>query len=106
MQAEVNYRPRVSVAALGCKLSQAEGDAMAELLLEAGFCLKPFGDSVDVAIVHTCTVTETAGAKSRKLLSKARRSAESRNRCRMPRGAGWGGYAESRAGRSHRPPPG
>lgn len=76
MQTEVHHRPRVSVAALGCKLSQAEGNAIAELLLEAGFCLMPFGDAVDVAIVHTCTVTETAGAKSRKMLGKARRSAE------------------------------
>jgi threonylcarbamoyladenosine tRNA methylthiotransferase MtaB len=76
MQADSINRPSVAVAALGCKLSQAEGDAMAELLLEAGFCLKPFGNTVDVAIVHTCTVTETAGAKSRKLLGRARRSAE------------------------------
>jgi len=75
MQSGSNNHPSISVATLGCKLSQAEGDAIAEQLLEAGFYLKPFGDFVDVAIVHTCTVTETAGAKSRKLLSKARRSA-------------------------------
>jgi threonylcarbamoyladenosine tRNA methylthiotransferase MtaB len=69
------HRPTVSVAALGCKLSQAEGNAIAEQLSEVGFALKPFGEPADVAIVHTCTVTETAGAKSRKLLSKARRNA-------------------------------
>ena len=46
MQADSNSRPSVAIAALGCKLSQAEGDAMAELLLEAGFCLKPFSDTI------------------------------------------------------------
>jgi threonylcarbamoyladenosine tRNA methylthiotransferase MtaB len=76
MQSSSNHRPSVSVAALGCKLSQAEGNSIAEQLSEAGFSIKPFGEVADVAIVHTCTVTETAGAKSRKLLGKARKSAE------------------------------
>ncbi len=57
---------------LGCKVNQYETDAMGELLRAAGFELVPFGPGADVYVINTCTVTGTAGQKSRQMLHRAR----------------------------------
>lgn len=59
---------RASIHTLGCRLNQAESTLLAERLTEAGYTLVPFGESADLGILHTCTVTREADAKSRKLI--------------------------------------
>jgi threonylcarbamoyladenosine tRNA methylthiotransferase MtaB len=61
-------RKRASIHTLGCRLNQAESVLLAEKLAAAGFDLVPFGEPADVGIIHTCTVTREADAKSRKLI--------------------------------------
>ena len=59
---------RASVHTLGCRLNQAESCLLEEKLAAAGYVLVPFGEPADLGIIHTCTVTREADAKSRKLV--------------------------------------
>lgn len=63
----------VAIETLGCKLNQAESEALARELLAAGFQVVSPGDGADVYIVNTCTVTHVADRKARHLLRLARR---------------------------------
>jgi threonylcarbamoyladenosine tRNA methylthiotransferase MtaB len=63
-------RPRASLHTLGCRLNQSETAILEEKLRAAGYDLVPFGEAAELGIVHTCTVTRMADAKSRKLLQK------------------------------------
>jgi len=61
-------RKRASVYTLGCRLNQAESALIEERLVEAGYELVPFGAPADLGVIHTCTVTQEADAKSRKMV--------------------------------------
>lgn len=61
-------RPRAALHTLGCRLNQSETAILEEKLRAAGYDLVPFGEAAEVGIVHTCTVTREADAKSRKAL--------------------------------------
>lgn len=62
-----------SIATLGCRANQADSDRLRAILEGAGLEERPFGQSVDCAIVNTCTVTAEADRKSRQLLRRALR---------------------------------
>ena len=64
---------RIVLETLGCKLNQAETELLARELAAAGHEVVAGGESADVCIVNTCTVTGTADRKSRQLLRAARR---------------------------------
>ena len=68
-------RRRIAVTSLGCKLNQAEGEAMRHRCAEAGYEIVPFGQGADVYVVNTCTVTAEADRESRRLARRARRLA-------------------------------
>lgn len=59
---------RASIHTLGCRLNQSESGLLAEKLAVAGYMIVPFGEPADLGIIHTCTVTREADAKSRKLI--------------------------------------
>ena len=59
---------RASIHTLGCRLNQAESALLAEKLLAAGYAVVPFGEAAELGIIHTCTVTCEADAKSRKFI--------------------------------------
>lgn len=63
----------VAIETLGCKLNQAESEAMALSLSQKGYSLVPPSDRFDIYILNTCTVTHVADRKSRHLLRLARR---------------------------------
>lgn len=63
-----NLPKRASIHTLGCRLNQAESALLAESLAAAGYEIVPFGAPADLGIIHTCTVTREADAKSRKLI--------------------------------------
>ena len=66
-------RCSVRMETLGCKLNQAESEALARDLQQAGCRLAPPGAPADVFVVNTCSVTHVADRKSRQLLRQARR---------------------------------
>ena len=66
---------RVSFRTLGCKLNQAETDAIAALFRQRGWQVVPFRQESDLTFINTCTVTSEADAKSRQAIRQAIRQA-------------------------------
>ena len=62
-----------AVATLGCKVNQADSEAISEQMSAAGFMQRNFSEMVDVYIVNTCTVTHLGDRSSRQMISQARR---------------------------------
>ncbi len=58
---------------LGCKVNTYESSVMANDLKKAGFIELSKDDNVDIYIINTCTVTNTAGNKSLKMIRQAYR---------------------------------
>ena len=63
---------KVHVITLGCKVNQYESQAMLQQLLHAGFS-PSMGESADVVLINSCTVTATSDHKVRQTLHRARR---------------------------------
>ncbi len=62
-----------AVATLGCKVNQADSEAIGEQMCSAGFAQRDFGEQADIYIVNTCTVTHLGDRSSRQMISQARR---------------------------------
>jgi threonylcarbamoyladenosine tRNA methylthiotransferase MtaB len=65
---------RVALESLGCKLNQAEIEALADRLVSWGHVLTGSAGEADVYVLNTCTVTHIADRKSRQALRSARRA--------------------------------
>ncbi len=87
---------RAAFLTLGCKVNAYETEKMKKQLEEAGYEIAPFEQEADVYIVNTCTVTNAADRKSRKMLRRAKRQ----NPDALVAAAGC--YAESRKKRPGR----
>jgi threonylcarbamoyladenosine tRNA methylthiotransferase MtaB len=66
--------PKVSFTTLGCRLNQAESDAMAEDLARRGVVGAGLDESADLVVVNTCTVTREATKASRAAIRRAVRA--------------------------------
>ncbi|MBN2222581.1 MAG: tRNA (N(6)-L-threonylcarbamoyladenosine(37)-C(2))-methylthiotransferase MtaB [Vallitaleaceae bacterium] len=58
---------------LGCKVNQYETEAITEQFIKRNYQVVDFESVADIYIVNTCTVTNIADKKSRKMLSRARK---------------------------------
>lgn len=65
--------PRVSFYTLGCKLNAYDTEWYQEQFAQAGYEVVPFGQTADVTVVNTCTVTGQGDAQSRQALRRAAR---------------------------------
>src|SRR5512136_3384705 len=65
---------RVELESLGCKLNQAEMEALADRLASRGHVLTDSVEEADVYVLNTCTVTHIADRKSRQAVRSARRA--------------------------------
>ena len=61
---------KYKIITLGCKVNEYESEVMANLLENHGYIKS---ENPDVCIVNTCTVTNTADSKSRKIIRSLRR---------------------------------
>ena len=64
---------KIAFVTLGCKLNYAETSTYERGFREAGFEVVPWREKADIYLVNTCTVTETANAKSRSEIRKLHR---------------------------------
>lgn len=64
---------RVAVTTLGCKTNQFESAAMIQQLENSGYRIVPFGESADIYIINSCTVTARTDSETRRLIRRARR---------------------------------
>lgn len=62
-----------AVATLGCKVNQADSEAISEQMNAAGFVQREFHEAADIYIVNTCTVTHLGDRSSRLMISQAHR---------------------------------
>ena len=63
----------VSFSTLGCKVNQYESEALAEIFEAKGFTVIPSGETADIIIVNSCTVTAESNRKVRQTVRKLRR---------------------------------
>jgi threonylcarbamoyladenosine tRNA methylthiotransferase MtaB len=63
-----------SVITLGCRVNHYEAEALASSLVEMGAEFQRDGESPDIIVALTCSITSVADAKTRKVLRKARRA--------------------------------
>lgn len=67
---------KFAIINLGCKVNAYEAEAVSEELIENGWQRVEMEEDPDATIVFTCAVTNTAAAKSRKILHRAKRMKE------------------------------
>lgn len=58
---------------MGCRLNQAETAIIANSLAARGYEIVEFGETAEVTVINTCTVTEQADAKCRQAVRQALR---------------------------------
>ena len=59
---------KVAFYTLGCKVNQYETNAMTEKFIKHNYKIVDFEDVADIYVVNTCTVTNTADIKSKKMI--------------------------------------
>ncbi len=63
---------KVAFYTLGCKLNYSETSAISRKFEEKGYIKTEFNESPDIFIINTCSVTENADKKCRKIVKEAR----------------------------------
>jgi threonylcarbamoyladenosine tRNA methylthiotransferase MtaB len=63
-------RKTLKTVTLGCKVNQYETEFVREALLSAGYRDVAPGETAELVVVNTCTVTQESDQKSRKLIRK------------------------------------
>jgi len=62
---------KVAFYTLGCKLNYSETSSIGRLFNNAGFSTVDFTDTPDVFVINTCSVTENADKKCKKIVKEA-----------------------------------
>ena len=63
---------KVAFYTLGCKLNYSETSTISRKFEENGYLKVDFNESPDIFIINTCSVTENADKKCRKVVREAR----------------------------------
>lgn len=63
----------VSFHTLGCKLNYSETSAIGRQFEDRGYAVLPFGESSDIFVLNTCSVTDFADQKCRQVIRRVRR---------------------------------
>jgi threonylcarbamoyladenosine tRNA methylthiotransferase MtaB len=66
----LRVKKKALVRVLGCKVNQAEAEAMARALESRGYHIDPSTDDPDLVVVNTCCVTSKAEGKSRRMVNR------------------------------------
>ncbi|MFI5171464.1 MAG: tRNA (N(6)-L-threonylcarbamoyladenosine(37)-C(2))-methylthiotransferase MtaB [Chitinophagales bacterium] len=64
-------RGSVAFYTLGCKLNYSESSTLSRLMKEEGYAIKPFHNAADFYVINTCSVTDHADKKCRKVVQQA-----------------------------------
>lgn len=70
----INQLKTYAITTLGCKVNSYESSVIKNDLDSYGFLEVPFDAIADIYIINTCSVTNTADAKSRNMISRARKN--------------------------------
>lgn len=64
---------KVAFYTLGCKLNFSETSTISRMFTDKGYAKVEFSDTPDIFIINTCSVTDNADKKCRKVVREARR---------------------------------
>lgn len=64
---------KVAFYTLGCKLNYSETSSISRLFQDRGFEKVAFNDKPDIFVINTCSVTENADKKCRKIVKEAKK---------------------------------
>jgi threonylcarbamoyladenosine tRNA methylthiotransferase MtaB len=64
---------KVAFYTLGCKLNYSESSSIARMFEDKGYTKVDFNDKPDIFIINTCSVTENADKKCRKIVREAQK---------------------------------
>ncbi|QRQ99980.1 tRNA (N(6)-L-threonylcarbamoyladenosine(37)-C(2))-methylthiotransferase MtaB [Dyadobacter sandarakinus] len=64
---------KVAFYTLGCKLNYSETSSIARMFEQKGYAKVEFNESPDIFIINTCSVTENADKKCRKIVREAQK---------------------------------
>jgi threonylcarbamoyladenosine tRNA methylthiotransferase MtaB len=67
----LSMNKKVAFYTLGCKLNYSETSTIGRMFTRAGFDTVDFSDKPDVFIINTCSVTENADKKCKKIVNEA-----------------------------------
>ena len=70
---------KICIHTLGCKVNAYESECIEETFVKNGYEITHTNEDADVIVINTCTVTNQADAKSRKIIRQSRR--ENENAC-------------------------
>ena len=65
---------KVGICTLGCKVNTYESEYLEQELKKRGYEIAPVDEICDVYIINTCTVTNQADVKSRKMIHRFRKN--------------------------------
>lgn len=74
LKMETTQEKTVSFHTLGCRLNMSETGTIAQGFTDRGYKIVDFGETADVVMVNTCTVTDSADSTCRNLIRKAHKS--------------------------------
>ena len=63
---------KFAIHTFGCKVNIYESEYIINLLLDKGYTQVDFSESADIYIINTCTVTNEADKKDKKLIRSTR----------------------------------
>ncbi len=66
--------PTIAFKTFGCRVNQADSDALLRRFRAKGFTIVPFGAPADAIVLNTCTVTHVADRKARQAVGRALRN--------------------------------
>ena len=69
----MSKKEKVAFYTLGCKLNYAESSVIAANMAKKGYDIVDFDEKPDVFIINTCSVTDFADRKNRKIIRKAKK---------------------------------
>jgi len=64
----------VSFYTLGCKLNYSETSAIGRMFEDQGYAVNKFEDGADICVINTCSVTEFADKKCKKIVRQAQKA--------------------------------
>lgn len=73
----MNGKKKVSFYTLGCKLNFSETSTIGRSFRDNGYEVVGFHEQADIYVINTCSVTENADKKCRKVVKEARKNAPS-----------------------------
>ena len=69
----INTLKKVAFYTLGCKLNYSETSSISRMFEDKGYAKVNFTDQPDIFIINTCSVTDNADKKCRKIVKEARK---------------------------------